>query len=51
MVNMQVGQPQALLPPPRDRHGDFQGTKPLTFSHAVKLMDADDWLKSIEMKL
>jgi hypothetical protein len=51
MVNMQVAQPQALPPPPRDRLGDFQHTKPPTFSHVVELMDADDWLKSIEKKL
>jgi hypothetical protein len=24
---------------------------PPTFSHAVELMDADDWLKSVEKKL
>jgi hypothetical protein len=48
MVNMQAAQPQAPPPPPRDRHGDFQHTKPLTFSHGVEPMDADDWLKSIE---
>jgi hypothetical protein len=34
-----------------DRLGDFQCTKPPTFSHAVELMDADDWLKSIEKKM
>jgi hypothetical protein len=28
--------------PPRDRLGDFQHTKPPTFSHAVEPMDADD---------
>jgi hypothetical protein len=38
-------------PPPRDRLGDFQRTKPPTFSYAVEPMDADDWLKSIEKKL
>jgi hypothetical protein len=38
-------------PPPRDRLGDFQRTKPPTFSFAVEPMDADDWLKSIEKKL
>jgi hypothetical protein len=51
MVNMQVAQAQALPPPPRDRLGDFQRTKPPTFSHAVESMDADDWLKSVEKKL
>jgi hypothetical protein len=38
-------------PPPRDRLGDFQCTKPPTLSHTVDLMDAEDWLKSVEMKL
>jgi hypothetical protein len=51
MVNIQATQPQASPSLPRDRLGDFQRTKPSTFSHAVELMDADDWLKSIEKKL
>jgi hypothetical protein len=48
---MQATQPQAPPPPLRDRLGDFQRTKPPTFSCAMELMDADDWLKSIEKKL
>jgi hypothetical protein len=51
MVNMQNAQPQAPPPPPRDRLGHFQCTKPATFSHSVEPMDADDWLKTIEKKL
>jgi hypothetical protein len=51
MVNMQNAQPQASPPPPRDRHRDIQRTKTPTFSHFVELMDADDWLKSVEKKL
>jgi hypothetical protein len=51
MVNMQAAQPQAPPLPPRDRRGDFQRSKPPTFSQAVELMDADDCLKSIEKKL
>jgi hypothetical protein len=51
MVNMQATQPQAPRPPMRDRLGDFQRTKPPTFSHAVEPIDANDWLKSIENKL
>jgi hypothetical protein len=47
MIN-QHAQPQA---PPRDRLGDFQCTKPPTFSSDVEPMDADNWLKSIEKKL
>jgi hypothetical protein len=48
---MQAAQPQAPPPPPRDRLGDFQRTKPPTFSQAVEPMDANDWLKSVEKKL
>jgi hypothetical protein len=49
LVNLHA-QPQAP-PPPRDRLGDFQHTKPSIFSYAVEPMDADDWLHSIEKKL
>jgi hypothetical protein len=49
MVNLHA-QPQAPQPP-RDRLGDFQRAKRPIFSYAVELMDADDWLKSIEKKL
>jgi hypothetical protein len=51
MINMQAAQPQVPPPPPRDKLGDFQRTKPPTFSHAVEPIDADDWLKSVEKKL
>jgi hypothetical protein len=51
MVNMQAAQPQVPPPPLRDRPGDFQRTKPPTFSHAVELLDADGWLKSVQKKL
>jgi hypothetical protein len=51
MVNMQATQPQTPPPPLRDGLGDFQCTKPPTFSQAVEPMDADDWLKSVEKKL
>jgi hypothetical protein len=51
MVNMQAAQPQALPPLSRDRIGNFQRTKSPTFSQAVELIDADDWLKSVEKKL
>jgi hypothetical protein len=50
-VNMQATQPQAPPSPLRDRLGEFQRTKPPTFSQAVEPMDADDWLKSVEKKL
>jgi hypothetical protein len=48
MVNLHA-QPQAP-PSLRDRLGDFQHTKPSTFSHVVEPMDVDDWHKSIEKK-
>jgi hypothetical protein len=51
MVNMQHAQPHVPPSPPRDRLGDLQHTKPPAFSHAVELMDADDWLKYVEKKL
>jgi hypothetical protein len=51
MVNMQNAQPQAPPRPPRDRLGDFQRSKSPTFSHSMELMDADDWLKTVERKL
>jgi hypothetical protein len=43
-------QPQAP-PPMMDSLGDFQRTKLSIFSYAVELMDADDWLKSVEKEL
>jgi hypothetical protein len=50
MFNLHA-QPQVPPPPPRDRLGDFQCTKPPTFSRAVEPMDDDDWLKPTEKKL
>jgi hypothetical protein len=50
MVNMQQNQ-QAPQLQQRDKLGDFQRTKPSSFSHCVELMDADDWLKTVEKKL
>jgi hypothetical protein len=51
MVNMQAAQPQVSPLSLRDRLGDFQHTKPSSFSHDVEPMDANDWLKSVEKKL
>jgi hypothetical protein len=51
LVNMQAAPPQAPPSPPRDRLGEFQRTKPSTFSQALERMDADGWLKSVEKKL
>jgi hypothetical protein len=51
LVNMQAAQPQAPPLLPRDRLGEFQRTKPPTFSQAMEPMDTDNWLKSVEKKL
>jgi hypothetical protein len=51
MVNMQHAQLQAPPPTSRDRLRDFQCTKLSTFSHAMELMNAYDWLKFVEKKL
>jgi hypothetical protein len=50
MANMHQGQghQQAPQPHPHDKLGEFQRTKPPTFSHFVEPMDAHDWLKTIE---
>jgi hypothetical protein len=44
VVSMQAQMLQTMqqTPQPRDRLGDFQRTKPPTFSYAVEPMDADD---------
>jgi hypothetical protein len=34
--------------PPKDNHQKFMRHDPLTFSHVVDPLEADDWLKSIE---
>jgi hypothetical protein len=53
MANMQQAQVQQSAPQPQqcDKLGEFQWTKPLTFSHSIELMHADDWLRTIEKKL
>ena len=52
MVQMQQGNHQAPQQhQQRDKLGEFQRTKPPTFSHSVEPMDADDWLKTVEKKL
>jgi hypothetical protein len=45
------GHQQALQPHPHDKLGEFQRTKPPTFSHSIEPMDADDWLKTNGKKL
>jgi hypothetical protein len=53
MANMQQarGHQPAPQPQPHDKLGEFQRTKPPTFSHSVEQMDTDDWLTTIEKKL
>jgi hypothetical protein len=53
MANMRQAPQHQPAPQPQqhDKHGEFQWTKPLTISHSVKPLDADDWLKTIEKKL
>jgi hypothetical protein len=53
MANMQQaqGHQPALQPQQRAKLGEFQRTKPPTFSHSVEPIDVDDWLKTIEKKL
>ena len=48
MAQMQQQGPQ---PQHRDKLSEFQRTNPLTFSHSIEPMEADDWLKMIEKKL
>jgi hypothetical protein len=53
MANMQQA-PQYQPAPQQKPHaklGEFQWTKPLTFSHSIEPMDTDDWLKTVEKKL
>jgi hypothetical protein len=53
MANMQQA-PQYQPAPqqqPCGKLGEFQRTKPPTFSHSIEPMDADDWLKIVEKKL
>jgi hypothetical protein len=53
MVNMQQDPQHQPAPQPqqRDKLGEFQRTKPPTFSHSIEPMDVNDWLKTIEKKL
>jgi hypothetical protein len=53
MANMQQaqGHQPAPQPQPRDKLGEFQRTKPPTFSHSIDPMDTGDWLKTIKKKL
>jgi hypothetical protein len=53
MVNMQQAPQHQPAPQSqqRDKLGELQRTKPLTFSHSVEPIDAHDWSKTIEKKL
>jgi hypothetical protein len=52
-ANMQQAQGHQPVPQPQpgDKLGEFQRTKPPTFSHSIEPMDVDDSLKTIEKKL
>jgi hypothetical protein len=53
MASMQQAQGHQPTPQPQpsDKLGEFQRTKPPTFSHSIEPMYADNWLKTIEKKL
>jgi hypothetical protein len=53
MANMQQAPQHQPAPQPQkhDKQGEFQWTKPLTFSHSIEPMDVNNWLKTIEKKL
>jgi hypothetical protein len=53
MTNMQQAQGHQPAPQPQqcDKLGEFQRTRPSTFSHSIEPMDVDNWLKTIEKKL
>jgi hypothetical protein len=53
MANKQQAPQHQPLPQPqhREKLEEFQRIQPLTFSHSIDPMDADDWLKTIEKKL
>lgn len=44
--NRNLDAPQA-----RDKHREFMRHHPLTFSHSIDPLDANDWLKVISKKL
>jgi hypothetical protein len=50
LANMQQTQQEPQLQQ-RDKIGEFQRTKPLTFSYSVEPINADEWLKTVEKKL
>jgi membrane-bound lytic murein transglycosylase B len=49
--NQQVHQQQAPPPPHQSHLAEFLRTRPTTFSQAKDPMEAEDWLKGVEMKL
>ncbi|WVZ70351.1 hypothetical protein U9M48_019026 [Paspalum notatum var. saurae] len=46
---LQQAQAQPPPLPPRDRHGDFLKGHPPTFSHATEPLQADDWLRALDI--
>ena len=54
VANMQAQMNQAPPLPPlpaRDRHKEFMGHKPPSFSHSPDPLQADDWIKIVEKML
>ena len=51
MTSFQQAQAQQMQTPPRDRHGKFMKGCPPIFDHCSELIEADDWLKSVERHL
>jgi hypothetical protein len=51
MVQMQQGHHEVPQPQQMDNLGEFQRTKPPTFSHSTVPMDADEWLNTMKKKL
>jgi hypothetical protein len=49
IANMNQNQGGNHMPaPPRDKYGEFMKERPPFFSYTTDLMQADDWLKSME---
>jgi hypothetical protein len=44
---VQVKMPQV----PKDKRAEFMRGHPLVFAHSADLMDAEDWLRTVERKL
>jgi hypothetical protein len=51
-IQAQQNQPPPPAPPaPVDKHKEFMGHRPPTYSHSADPLDANDWLKTVTKKL